>query len=831
MAKSKKGASGNPRIQPQESVPNAAKVVGPAISSAKPESAEMKKVGAVAEEENIDLSEKVQNVSVPTSLPPLSLVEAYRQHLAAEKVYVEAKEKIAKKEAALDGRDEKLLEQEMQFSEREEDIKRVELEIDKRLSDLSASEELMSQDLEDFKQKNENLDNWERSLAEKEQDLITGRLSEAFGMYVQPLEEKRSEILSQITEQIGVTQEAVRSQWVKMLNDLDSGNDEFRKDLISRIKELDLRRLELETQQSSIDAEKSRLVQARISLDLERKSMAEAQREELEEFRERLETEYHSRRESLNRREEAANSIIRKNEFITEWEDTLGDIEEVASEISGLKSSVKDLQLELAKRRSMNDENELHTLRRTVADLTDDLNLLRNDYQARERESAATLTRSLEAEAKLDEFDNLQSTIDQYKKQRDQLKMDMDHLSGLKEAESPFSECSSMDREASLQVSATLLEDSVFVLSQFVDQMQWLLYNPLPGTIGAQSLKYRKNDLRVFVAGLNASRLHILEGVSGTGKTTLPIAFVRALGGGDSNVAIQAGWRDRQDLLGYFNEFHKEFRETDFLRGMYRAMTPRHKDGLYFVVLDEMNLSKVEQYFADYLKGLEDAKGADVERGGSIPLMDRSGIAMPRNLQEGKNGGIELPLPPNVWFIGTANQDESTQSFAPKTQSRSHIMELPYDPPSDEDMNKEIGGRTFFRFQPDSLGFATLNNAFRTAELKPENRSNTDKSEKIFAGLRQVIADIDKGLALGPRFDRQRKAFVPIIIETGGTLGLAVDHLVSSKFIRRMNENYKITSTHKKKLSDSLERVWRDNALGDYSDTKSFELLNRDEYA
>ena len=76
------------------------------------------------------------------------------------------------------------------------------------------------------------MDARERTLAEKEQDLLTGKLSEAYEMYVQPLEEKRSEILNQISEHIGTTQDSVRSQWVKVLGDIEEGNDKFRQNLI-----------------------------------------------------------------------------------------------------------------------------------------------------------------------------------------------------------------------------------------------------------------------------------------------------------------------------------------------------------------------------------------------------------------------------------------------------------------------------------------------------------------------------------------------------------------------------------------------------------------------
>lgn len=803
-----------------------AKAAGPAIEAAKPDSKEMKNLEDIAKQEDLKVSKSDIETDVPQNITPMSVVDAYKRHLAAEKVYLEAKAKVIEEEDKLKVRGEKLLESEIQFAEREDEIKEGHLELEKRKKDFLISEKSVNERVAEFTKKSSELDARERTLAEKEQDLLTGRLSEAYEMYVRPLEDKRSEILNQISEHIGTTQDSVRSQWVKVLSDIEEGNDEFRQKLILKMKEIDEQRIEVTAAQGSIDVERQLLDAERELLEKQRQELRDVQSEELETRRVRLEVEYQSRREALVRREEEALSIVRKGEFITEWEDTLGDVDGVVNNLEGLKATIKNYELELAKRRSLIDESELLSLRTNVAGLSEELEQLRADYQAKTKESAATTSMYLEATAKFDEVENLKSTIEQYRKQRDQLKADMDHLSGVKTADSPFSECSSMDRDVSLQSATPLQDASDFSLSRFVDQMQWMLYNPLPDK-GSTILSYYKDDLRVFVAGLHTSRLHILEGVSGTGKTSLPIAFVRAIGGGDSNVAIQAGWRDRQDLLGYFNEFQKEFRETDFLRGVYRAMTPKFSSSPYFVILDEMNLSKVEQYFADYLKGLEDAAGADVERGGSVPLMDKK-VPMPRFLQEGKNGGIELPLPPNIWFVGTANQDESTQSFAPKTQSRAHIMELPHMKPSDKEMESEIGGETYSRFQSESLGLDSLQKAFSNAERNPVNKAHTEKAKLIFDELREVISKIDSGLSLGPRFDRQVEAFVPIIMETGGSLALAIDHLVFSKFIRRMNENYKITTTHRKTLSDSLESVWKKNSFGDCSKTKSHNTLNKD---
>jgi hypothetical protein len=817
-----------PPAQPNE---NPAKLVGKAISAAKPDSAEMKKLEDVVNENELNPFEIVERIEVPKEVTSMQMPEAYARHIEAEKLYQAATMKLEESLSSLSSREESILEAEMKLLEREEKLEAKSSQIEADQSRFRKDELNLIAERDGLERKITELYERERDLSIKESELLTGRLADAFDVYIKPLEEKRESILRQLTAQIGATQESVRLEWEKSLRDLDASNDEFRHGLVKKMRELELIQIEFQTEEVKLSAERESLKRERQLLETQREELLNTQMEEVEARRGRLEIEYQTKRESLDRREDEAQRIVKKGEYIREWEDRLGSVERVQEEMVHLKSVISSYELELAKRRSMNDENELISLRLNVSSLTDELDQMRRELQSKVKEAASLASEYLDAKVKLSESANLQSTIEQYKLQVEQLRKEMDNLAGAKKAESPFSECSRMDSDRELQILPRYSEESDFSLSSFVDQMQWLLYNPLPGKGNTQRLSYRKKDLRVFVAGLNMSRLHILEGVSGTGKTTLPIAFVRALGGGETNTAIQAGWRDRQDLLGYYNEFQGQFRETDFLRGMYRAMMPKFSGGLYFMVLDEMNLSKVEQYFADYLKGLEDAAGADIERGGSVPLMDKAVSNRPKFLKEGSNGGIELPLPSNVWFVGTANQDESTQSFAPKTQSRAHIMELPHNHPDENEMMREIGGASYSRFAPDALHYLVLQNAFRKAEVKPDNVRRTEESQKIFKELRHTLAKIDSSLALGPRFERQVNSFMPIILETGGNVGLGVDHLVATKFIRRMNENYKINAIHRKQLSDVLEKVWKDNSLGSYGDTSSYQLLNKDDNA
>lgn len=246
-----------------------------------------------------------------------------------------------------------------------------------------------------------------------------------------------------------------------------------------------------------------------------------------------------------------------------------------------------------------------------------------------------------------------------------------------------------------------------------------------------QDLYYKDNDLRAFIAGLASSRIAVLQGLSGTGKTTLPRIFAEALFTENHRVEVQSSWRDRNELIGYYNDFNKKFTARKFTRFLYQAGLNPYKDTPYFIVLDEMNISRVEYYFADFLSLLEETdtskwelaltetdlrslpselseeqirvlrdcndddideildRGYD-EKGRLKDLDDEEKMKLlnliesakeyysemedfasgPRNLIDGKI----LKVPQNVWFIGTANRDESTFEISDKVYDRAQVM-------------------------------------------------------------------------------------------------------------------------------------------------------------
>ncbi len=183
-------------------------------------------------------------------------------------------------------------------------------------------------------------------------------------------------------------------------------------------------------------------------------------------------------------------------------------------------------------------------------------------------------------------------------------------------------------------------------------------------------LSYTPEDIATFIAGLGATRLTVLQGMSGTGKTSLPKIFAEAVYGNCEIIEVESSWRDKNELLGYFNEFSKTYTPKKFTQALYKAgLNP---ETLTFIVLDEMNLSRIEYYFSDFLSLMENEEDKREIKLLNVPLYKKTedGL-MP---YEGLTDGHTLKVPSNVWFIGTANRDESTFEISDKVYDRAHTM-------------------------------------------------------------------------------------------------------------------------------------------------------------
>ena len=275
-------------------------------------------------------------------------------------------------------------------------------------------------------------------------------------------------------------------------------------------------------------------------------------------------------------------------------------------------------------------------------------------------------------------------------------------------------------------------------------------------------LYYKVKIIRLFIAAMGATRLIILQGISGTGKTSLPYAWGKFLKRDATIASVQPSWRDRTELFGYFNEFTKKFNETEVLKAMYEA---GYNDEIYLTILDEMNIARVEYYFAEMLSILEMPSRDEWV----IDLVPSSWPNDPKKLPQGK-----LKIPDNMWYIGTINNDDSTFMVTDKVYDRA----MPID------INDK--GQVFDAIPTEAMKINStyLESLFNKAKQEhPVSKETLDKLEDMD---NYVIEHFR--LAFGNRIVKHIKEFVPVYVACGGTEIDGFDYILARKVLRKFEQ-------------------------------------------
>ena len=273
-------------------------------------------------------------------------------------------------------------------------------------------------------------------------------------------------------------------------------------------------------------------------------------------------------------------------------------------------------------------------------------------------------------------------------------------------------------------------------------------------------LYYDIDDIRRFIAGMAVSKILILQGMSGTGKTSLAHAFGEFVDNRSTVIPVQPMWKERTDLIGYYNEFTKRFNETLLLEKMYEA---NYSGDMYVTVLDEMNIARVEYYFAEFLSLLE------------LPNPEERYLTVVSDTRPGDPAGLKdgrIKLPVNMWFIGTANNDDSTFAISDKVYDRAMVLDL------DRKSERFVAPKTKpLHISADHFG--------RLADAATKEYAVSARNRARLQMLDQYLIE-HFHITFGNRIMKQINTYIPVFIACGGDELVALDDILAKKVIRKL---------------------------------------------
>ena len=657
------------------------------------------------------------------------------------------------------------------------------------------------------KKKSEQLDT-ERSLSLRESN-AQADFFEQNEEALRQLEDRKRQLTQQYEAQLQQLQEEKReldselSQAARRLAEVKFNCTEGEAE---RIRQLDQREHEIKQSKMELDRARSRL-------DREWADIKAAEDGLEQRIAAEMDVERVSHAQDISRLERQRDNAWNKAEELKEKWAEIQELRQALGEQSGAEileqlETLRQNNRALKRDLEQSDATELHReneyLRSSKADLERDISVIRPELDELRREMSSKRVASTELEAVAREKRVLEQHKNTLAVHIDDLESRIQQLTNSQKTQTPFPAMSLMDSDREYRARMEL--DEVPDLKVFAEQLQHRIARAEEHV----ELFYPLEDIRVLLGGLAMSQLHVFQGISGTGKTSLAKAFTKAMGGFCTDIAVQAGWRDRDDLLGHYNAFERRFYEKDCLQALYKAQTPRWQDTCNVILLDEMNLSRPEQYFAEFLSALE--KNNRGER--LISLSETALPNAPAMLSEGR----KILVPENVWFIGTANHDETTNELADKTYDRAHVMTLPK-----QDHRFEIKG-----MEPASYSYRSLRKAFTKARV--------DHKEEVVELLQRLTGDAFTeqlgsrfALGWGNRFEKQALDFIPVMLACGASSGEALDHLLSTRVMRqgKVTGRYNVGVEAVRNLRGALEDFWIEAGL-DGEPQKSIELLDAD---
>ena len=281
------------------------------------------------------------------------------------------------------------------------------------------------------------------------------------------------------------------------------------------------------------------------------------------------------------------------------------------------------------------------------------------------------------------------------------------------------------------------------IANESVEQeMKW--FNNVSKKIKEYGLEFSPRILKAFHTALKTaewSPLAVLAGVSGTGKSELPQLYAKFGGINCLNVPVQPNWDSQEAMLGYYNTVSSKFEAQPLLQYLVQTQTAncekteKHeeykcslKDQMNIVLLDEMNLAHIEQYFAEFLSKLEERRGKK-EEDSQFPALA---------VKLGGTDAYPLPMGRNVLWVGTMNQDETTKSLSDKVLDRGIVINFPRP----DEFKRRLNLNRDVKAEEKYLSVKTWNSWKLVL-----NDHQVVETEKIIAPYKELVEKINKSIS------------------------------------------------------------------------------------
>ncbi|MFV1968428.1 MAG: hypothetical protein ACC628_23635, partial [Pirellulaceae bacterium] len=441
----------------------------------------------------------------------------------------------------------------------------------------------------------------------------------------------------------------------------------------------------------------------------------------LQEHENSLKTQIAGMTEECNqRRNEVSDLHAQRDELVQslsqlEKEMTNARIErgQLESDINHLRAEKVALEKEMEQRRIQCSEltsaaeklnADVHALREQNNSVNVELTSVTEECRRRSNELSELKTERDKVSESLAQLD---TDVDSMRRERDQLQEEVTRLKARKAGlEEEVDHCNRMvvkvderagkSKDRLAELWQPVLDDKEFQDLQSDDENRCL--GAVQDYLRSLGLQFHERVILAFHTSLKVadiSPLVVLAGISGTGKSLLPRRYAEGMGLHFLNLAVQPRWDSPQDMFGFFNYLEGRYRATELARALFQMdehfdhknaawgvpkewLSHRVCKNMLLVLLDEMNLARVEYYFSEFLSRLEirrdvDPNNAQERRTAEIGLE----VGLQRSATE--NGAAASPVLPlyvntNVLFVGTMNEDETTQSLSDKVVDRANVL-------------------------------------------------------------------------------------------------------------------------------------------------------------